>query len=271
MRSIILFVLFSCLVHAGEYNLKSPDGSLQLNVSLESGNLHYKLTKNGIPTIRKSLLGNRLRKHDLTNNLKIENHKTYANDSSWSMIWGEFDVVKDQHNGLKIFLSNGSVKMNIDFRLYPDGLAFRYEFPKQKNLDRFEVIDESTQFKLSRNDQAWWTPAFQDNRYEYLYEKSPITNLNVVHTPLTVEKSNGPIVSFHEARLIDYSSYALKKTSPDTLKVDLYPWADTDTRVYGKTPLVSSWRTVQVAFDPAKLVESTMILNLNDPADKEID
>jgi alpha-glucosidase len=271
MRAILLFVLFSFSALASQHTLNSPDGNLRLEVSLEEGKLFYKLSKNNIPTIRKSQLGNQLRNHDLTNNLKITNSKKYKNDSTWNMIWGEFDKVRDQHNGLKLYLSNGTVKMNVDFRLYPDGLAFRYEFPKQSNLDRFEVIDETTEYKLSRNDHAWWTPAFGDNRYEYLYQKSPISNLHVVHTPLTVEKNNGPIVAFHEARLVDYSSYALKKTAADTLKVDLYPWANTDTRVYGKTPLVSSWRTVQVAFDAAKLVESTMILNLNDPADENVD
>ncbi len=272
MKSLmILMCLLSTSVLARTYTLTSTQGNLELNVSLEKGRVFYSLNKAGQVVLRKSLLGNQLRGIDLTNGLRIKDSKTYQNRSSWDMIWGEFATVKDHHDGLKLMLTNGRVDMNIDFRLYPDGLAFRYEFPKQKNLNNFEVIDESTEFKLKRNDEAWWIPAFSDNRYEYLYEKDVIANLNVVHTPLTVEKVNGPVVAFHEARLLDYTSYALKKTRPDTLKVDLYPWANTDTRVYGKTPLVSPWRTVQVAFNPAELVESTMILNLNDPATDDID
>ena len=272
MKSLLILVMMlSASAFAKNYDLTSTEGGLKLKVALDKGKLYYSLKKNNVVVLRKSLLGKQLRGIDLTNNMQILKVDTYQNKSQWDMIWGEFESVKDHHNGMKFMLTNGKVKMNIDFRLYPDGLAFRYEFPKQANLDRFEVIDESTEFKLQRNDEAWWIPAFQDNRYEYLYNKNKISDLHVVHTPLTVEKSNGPIVSFHEARLIDYTSYALKKVKPDTLKVDLYPWANTDTRVYGQTPLVSSWRTVQVAFDPAKLVESTMILNLNDPANKNID
>lgn len=272
MRLILfLFVLFSVSAFSSNYTLVSPDGSLKLDVSLDKGNLFYKLSKNGILTIGKSKLGNQLRGIDLTNNLKVLSTKTYSNRTEWDMLWGEFKTVKDHHDGLRLFVSNGKVKMNIDFRLYPDGLAFRYEFPKQAHLKKFEVIDEATQFKLNRNDEAWWIPAFQDNRYEYLYNKNRISDLHVMHTPMTVEKVNGLTVAFHEARLLDYTSYALKRTASDTLKVDLYPWANTDTRVYGETPLVTPWRTVQVAIDPAKLVESTMIVNLNDPASKDVD
>lgn len=269
--ALVLLLTLCASAYAGQYNLKSQEGGLDLRVSLEKGKLFYKLAKNKLPIVRKSLLGNQLRGIDLTNNMRVIKVEKYSNRSEWKMIWGEFDTVKDHHNGMKLMLTNGKVLMNVDFRLYPDGLAFRYEFPKQQNLNKFEIIDESTEFKLKNNDQAWWTPAFKDNRYEYLYNKNDIAQLDVVHTPLTVEKVNGPVISFHEARLLDYTSYALKRTTPDTLKVDLYPWANTDVRVYGQTPLVSPWRTVQVAIDPAKLVESTMILNLNDPAREDID
>jgi alpha-glucosidase len=267
----IALLALSTTVLAATHSLNLKEGNLDLKVSLEKGNLFYKLYKNNVLVIRKSKLGNQLRGIDLTNNLKVTNVTRYQNNSSWDMIWGEFATVQDLHKGMKLELTNGNIKMNIDFRLYPDGLAFRYEFPEQKALNSFEIIDESTEFRLKRNDRAWWTPAFQDNRYEYLYNNNAIAELNVVHTPLTVEKINGPVVSFHEARLLDYTSYALKRTAPDTLKVDLYPWANTDTRVYGETPLVSPWRTVQVAIDPAKLVESTMILNLNDPHNENTD
>lgn len=270
--AIVLTFLLSLTAQARDYqSLNSPDGSLRLNVSLQKGRLFYKLDKNGMSVIRKSRLGNQLRGINLSENLQIVNVTKYQNRSEWDMLWGEFKTVKDLHNGMKVELTNGEVKMNIDFRLYPDGLAFRYEFPQQKSLNYFEVIDETTEFRLNTNDEVWWTPAFKDNRYEYLYEKSPVAWLDVVHTPLTVEKVNGPIVAFHEARLLDYTSYALKKTALDTLKVDLYPWANTDTRVYGQAPLNTPWRTVQVALDPSDLIESTMIVNLNDPADPNRD
>lgn len=272
MKSIVILLIALCShAIASTYTLNSPEGNLKLTVESKKGKLFYKLSKNNISVIRSSQLGNMLRGIDLANNLKVINSSTYSNRSKWDMIWGEFKTVKDYHNGLKLMLSNGSIKMNIDFRLFPDGLAFRYEFPKQEFLTNFEIIDETTEFKLQKEDRAWWIPAFGDNRYEYLYSNNPIFELNVVHTPLTIEKNNGPIVAFHEARLVDYTSYALKKVNADTLKVDLYPWANTDTRVNGTTPLVSPWRTVQVAFDAADLVESTMILNLNDQPDANKD
>lgn len=272
MRSLLFASLIFCVnLHATTINLKDSKKTMDLNIYLESGKMFYDFSFQGEQVLRKSRLGNILRQSHLGENLKIIKTERYQKQGQWKTLWGEFETITDDHRGIKVYLSNGKILMNIDFRLYPDGLAYRYEFPKQKNLDEFQIIDELSEFKLNNNDKAWWTPAFKDNRYEYLYEFDAIADLDVVHTPLTVEKVNGLTVAFHEARLLDYTSYALKRTARDTLKIDLYPWADSNVRVRGKTPLNSPWRTVQVAFNPAKLFESTMILNLNDPHNKDHD
>lgn len=269
MQKVIIGFLFSFLsiaIHAKDFKIASPDKSIIVSIKLIDGRLYYEVDKLGQKVIRSSRLGNILNQKDLSSNLSITKTKTYAQNHIWETVWGEMRYIKDEHNGLKIYTEADRYLMNIDFRVFNDGVAFRYEFPAGSKLTSFEVIDEVTEFKLSRGDQVWWTPAFSDNRYEYLYSKNTIDQVDVIHTPATVEKINGLTVAFHEARLLDYTSYALKKSAPDTLKVDLYPWANTNIRVFGKTPLESPWRTIQIVIDPAKLVESTMILNLNDPA-----
>jgi alpha-glucosidase len=269
IRGLIFFSAFMFSItssFASVIKVESPDKTIAVSINLIKGQVFYNISKLGQKVIRKSLMGNTLDKKDLSKNLELIKSERYSKKSTWETLWGEMKEIKDHHQGVKLFLQSDNFHMNIDFRVFNDGVAFRYEFPAVGKLKTFNVLDEVTEFRLNRNDQIWWIPGFADNRYEYLYNKNKIDQVNVMSTPATVEKINGLVVAFHEARLLDYSSYALRKTADDTLKVDLYPWAGTNVRVYGKTPLVSPWRTIQIAIDPAQLVESTMILNLNDPA-----
>jgi len=270
-RLIVLLLTFTSLtLNAADFNLSSPDKSIKVIVSVDAGKVSYKVLKNNSSILRKSQLGNVLNSVDLSKELTLINTESFSNKTEWEMIWGEFKTVKDHHNGLKLKLSKKQFKMNIIFKAFNDGVAFRYEFPNQ-DMKNFEIIDEVSEFTFNKNDEVWWTPAFQGNRYEYLYNKNKVTDVNVIHTPATVEKVNGYTVAIHEARLLDYTSMALKNWGNGKLKADLFPWANSNVRVKGQTPLVSPWRTIQIVADHAKLVESTMILNLNDPVDPKLD
>lgn len=253
------------------FKVTSPDKTIVVDVEVFKGEVSYKVKKHGTYILRNSKLGNVLNSIDLSRDLVLVGNEISSYNKIWEQVWGEMRYVRDHHNRLLLKFKKANVFMNIEFKAFNDGVAFRYDFPTQDKLKNFEIIDEVTEFNFHREDQVWWTPAFQGNRYEYLYNKNRIMDVNVIHTPATVEKENGYTVAIHEARLLDYSSMALKNWGFGKLKADLFPWANTNVRVRGKTPLVSPWRTIQIATNQAKLVESTMILNLNDPVDPNLD
>ena len=143
-------------------------------------------------------------------------------------------------------------------------IAFRYLFPEQGLKDSIFIMDELTEFNLRSDGEAWWIPAYRDNRYEYLFTRSAVSTLDTVHTPLTIKSRNGLFLSFHEANLKDFASMTLARTTGTRLKCDLVPWAD-GVKVKTKNGFTSSWRTIQVAETPGDLITSYLILNLNDP------
>lgn len=158
-------------------------------------------------------------------------------------------------------------KMYIIFRVYDYGVGFRYEFPEQDNLSTFEIMEEETEFVLAGDNEAWWIPALQINRYEYLYRNTPITsivNSFAVQTPLTMKTTDGLYMSIHEANLNNYASMTLLPAGENKLVAHLVPWS-TGIKVYGVTPFKTPWRTIQIAEKPGDLITSYLILNLNEP------
>jgi alpha-glucosidase len=269
--SVFMFSVLISGAYAKTFSLTSPDKTIKVLVTYIDESISYKVTKADTTIIRSSKLGNVLNQADLSHGLKLLSIERSAKNETWNTVWGEFKTIRDHHNRMMIKLAKDGIFMNVEFKAFNDGVAFRYDFPNQNKLKNFEIIDEVSEFKFNKNDEVWWTPAFKDNRYEYLYNKSRVTEVDVIHTPATIEKVNGYTVAIHEARLLDYTSMALKNWGNGTLKADLYPWANSNIRVKGQTPLVSPWRTIQIVTNHAKLVESTMILNLNDPVDPSLD
>ena len=158
------------------------------------------------------------------------------------------------------------MKLNIVFRAFDGGVAFRYEFPQQKNLDKFRIMDELTEFNLAQDLEAWWIPAYEGNRYEYEYSKNKVSELDTIHTPVTMEGEKNLYLSIHEAALYDNSSMALKGTGTTNLKCDLIPYSTTDpTKAYVEAPFKTPWRTIQLEKQPGDLMTNYMLLNLNEP------
>lgn len=270
-KTLFSFLALLCISLQGFTNpieVSSPDGTLRVLFSVDKGKPYYQLLRFGQELIGPSRLGLVLKnQRPLSENFAIAATSTSSFDETWTQPWGEKKDIRNHYNELRVTLIETTArprKMELVFRVYDDGLGFRYEIPKQNGLDRFEIQDELTEFVLAKDAKAWWIPAFQPNRYEYLYRCTPVSEINVVHTPLTLEIANSIYLSIHEAALIDYASMTLALKENRILKAELMPWSD-GIKVKTKAPMKSPWRTIQIADDPGGLITSYLILNLNEP------
>jgi alpha-glucosidase len=252
--------------------VRSPDGRIEILFGLIGGVPYYSVNWDGVAVILPSRVGfTLLNQSPLDAGLSIVDLQRTSRDETWTQPWGEVKSIRDRHNELRVLLSEEGEtarQFGIVFRAFDDGLGFRYEFPQQPNLGEFQIMDEHTEFAMSGDGQAWWIPAFQANRYEYLYRNTALSQLSrsgrSVHTPFTIQTSDGLFLSIHEAALVDYSSMTLKAGENLVFKADLVPWSD-GTLVKGQTPLKTPWRTIQIAETPGDLITSYLILNLNEP------
>lgn len=267
----LFILLFSCTQSDKDeiYVLSSPNGSNTIKFELKNATPYYSLLHKDTTVISPSLLGFVLKNRDtLAGNFKIVKIDTTSFDETWEQVWGEKRYIKNNYRQLSATLEEVSGekkrKLEIQFRAFDDGIAFRYVFPEQGLKDSIFIMDELTEFNLRSDGEAWWIPAYQDNRYEYLFTRSAVSSLDTVHTPLTIKSENGLFLSFHEANLKDFASMTLARTTGTKLKCDLVPWAD-GVKVKAKNGFTSSWRTIQVAETPGDLITSYLILNLNDP------
>ena len=251
--------------------ISSPDGRIHVTFMLRNGAPYYAVKYSEIDILAASRLGFTFKEGEpLNQNFFIAGSNYDSFDQTWTQPWGEVKEIRNRYNELRVDLLEAAEarrKMTIVFRVYNDGLGFRYELPKQDHLADFEIIDEETEFSLTDDYTAWWIPAYQTERYEYLYNKTPISSISksfrAVHTPLTMKSTTGIYVSIHEADLKDYSSMALMPLKSNRLKADLFPWSD-GVKVKGSAPLKTPWRTIQIAEKPGDLITNYLILNLNE-------
>ncbi|MCF8265878.1 MAG: glycoside hydrolase family 97 catalytic domain-containing protein, partial [Melioribacteraceae bacterium] len=264
----ILFIISFPACSPSQTNIESPNSILQLQFKIDNGEAFYSLSRKGIPVIEKSLLGFELKEHEkFWKDWEIESTDRSSFDETWEQPWGEVQFIANTYTEMVVNLqgiAEPTKKLSIVFRLYDDGLGFRYEFPESGYLNDFVIMDELTQFNLKANHKAWYIKAYQDNRYEYLYESSPVNNMGIAHTPVTMETADGLYISFHEAELVNFASMTIEATGSNGLKANLVPWSD-GTKVNCSTPSKSPWRTIQVAESPGDLITSYLILNLNEP------
>jgi len=263
-----LMVLFPTFISAKEYSVSSPDSTIQVTVTLEQGEPYYSVNRFGQTLIDSSRLGFVLKDTpDLAQKFTVAQIATQSHDNIWTQPWGEKKDIRNHYNELRLDLveiSKSQHKMTLAFRVFNGGVGFRYEIPKQRHLKHFEIMDELTEFNFSGNNSCWWIPAFAGNRYEYLYKKSPISELDTVHTPLAIRTDDGIYLSIHEAALTDYSSMTLARTGKTKLQTYLVPWSN-GVKVKATAPMVSPWRTIQISDSPGGLITSYLILNLNEP------
>ncbi len=251
--------------------VRSPDGKNIVTVALDSGVLRYSVQRNGANVVMPSALGFAFRGAPrLLGGLHLVDVARAEHDETWTQPWGEVRRVRDHHRELRVTVEEdaGARRRFVAvFRVFDDGLGFRYELPVQSGLTQFEIMEELTEFAMASDGRAWWIPSFQPNRYEYLFRASPLSTLDTVHTPLTMEMPSGLHVVIHEADLFDYAGLNIRggKEQNRTLRVMLAPMRD-GVKVRGTTPFVTPWRTIQLADRAVDLVPSVLGLNLNPPS-----
>lgn len=268
---VILLLVFAtglqgCVGGDPEVGVLSPNKELALRLSVnDDGSLFYELAKGGEVILAPSKLGFSFQNHPPLDAFEIINFKLSSYDNVWTAVWGERKDIVDNHNALFVELreKKGERQINLRFRVYDDGIGFRYEFPQQKTLDSFVIMREMTEFNFDGDPTAWWIEA-DYNSYEKDYQTSALSNVQHVQTPLTVKTEKGTYVSIHEAALTDYASMTLKRTRDTGVEAELVPWAD-GTKVKASTPFQTPWRTVLVAEGTKQLIESDLVLNLNEP------
>lgn len=248
------------------YELKSPAGKNTITFELVNNAPTYGVKHGKTDVITPSAMGFVLKDENLTKNFEIADVKTASHDDTWTQVWGEKKNIRNHYNELVVKLNSKDAnkrKLEIQFRAFDDGVAFRYVYPEQGIKDSIYITDEVTAFNLKEDGQAWWIPAYLDQQMEYLFTKSPVSKLDVVHTPLTIENKN-TVISFHEANLKDFAAMTLRHTKGTSFKADLMPWSD-GILVRTKGSFTTPWRTLQIGEKPGDLIESYLILNLNEP------
>ncbi len=247
----------------------SPDGRIKVTLDADGEGIpYYEVTRDGVPVITKSNLGFNFTDADpMRRNFEVVSFREEAHQSSWEQPWGERQWVQDFHNELAVTFrqrDTSAREITVRMRVFDDGMGFRIEFPESASQPVYRIADELTEFNIAGDGTAWSIPAGDWNRYEYLYQKTPVSALSTVHTPVTMVMDNGLHLSFHEAALVDYSGMWLKRMDGTRLRALLSP-SPRGPKVIREGAFTTPWRTIQIASNPKGLFESNIILNLNEP------
>ncbi|TLU65235.1 glycoside hydrolase family 97 protein [Thalassotalea litorea] len=260
----------SAAVVAKEVKVTSPDGRITFTVSDDDKTPKYRIDFNDQEVIEPSALGLVFRDSDYFEaGFEIQSTTRNQVNATWEQPWGESKNIVDHHNELNVTFSADRDKVNtygLRIRVFNDGVGFRYEVPEQKGLNQVNITNELTEFVMEKNADAtaWWIPTRGWNRYEYVYNTTTLREVDRAHTPFTMKLTNGVHVSIHEAALVDYAAMSLDQRRHGFLKADLAPWSD-GVLVKKQGAFNTPWRTVQISDDATGLLNSHLILNLNEP------
>lgn len=252
-------------------SVSSPDGEIEFTLRESGGLLQYSVGFKGHSAVGVSRLGLRFAEtFGLDDNLEIIGVEDASSDTSWEQPWGERRTVRDHHEELLIKArraptdSSPDIRFDIRVRIFDDGLGFRYEVPEQANLPAtVSIMDELTEFNVGRDTESWWIPSRMYNRYEYHYQNTPVDSIQMVHTPLTL-RAGDLHMAIHEAALLNYSGMSLEQEREGVLEASLAPRSDGRKAVV-TTPFKTPWRTIQIGDEAVDLLNSDLILNLNEP------
>ena len=255
----------SVAASAKDVKVSSPDGSLTVTVGVDGGKAWYSVTRGQQAVINRSELGFVLKDGDFKDGFKMGKVTRSSLDETWSQPWGEDAQVRNHYNEMRVRLQEKKMKkrnLDVVFRAFDDGVAFRYEFPRQPGLQDFVIMDEMTQFALPSDAQAWSIPALQAY-YEGIYTREPLSKKGKMSGPVALEVNDSLYMAIMDANLTDYSTMNF---APDgtTLKADLVPWQNGDKVRVGDTR-VSPWRAIIIGRKAADILLSRMTLNLNEP------
>lgn len=265
---ILAFVVLAAQAAMGQsrVRLASPDGEIVVTLTDADGMPTYSVAFRGEEVIGPSRLGLRFETAPgLYEDLAIGDVTRRSADIAWEQPWGEQREMREHYNEAAITFEReeGGEAFTLRVRAFDDGIGFRYEVGDFAGQGAYNITDEITEFRVDPDATAWWTQSGGYNRYEYIYEETPVRAIDRAHTPLTVRLASGTHLAIHEAALVDYSAYSLDQRRDGILKTELRPWSD-GVRVKTGAEFVTPWRTVQIGAEAVDLINSHLILNLNE-------
>ncbi|MBR0222772.1 MAG: glycoside hydrolase family 97 protein [Bacteroidales bacterium] len=273
MRKLVAIAALLSLLAACHpvMEVSSPDGRILVQADVDSdGQPLYAVEVDGLPLIGWSQLGLVAEGIDLSAGFRLLSSKVSQCDSLWHQPWGENKEIRDAHRTLLLRLRNAEdVRLDIEFRLFDDGLGFRYTY-EVPAVDSVEILGELTTFAFAEDAASWSIPG-DFNSYEHLYRKMPLSQLDDANTPLTLKFTDSLYAAVHEAAIVDFPEMVLRRTDGPALRAALAPLhsggAPDAPQLCAVVPsrFSSPWRTVQIGRCAVDLVNSSLILNLNEP------
>lgn len=268
MKKYILAVFVSAFVavscNSSAPLVSSPDGTLTVKIEAPNGNLQYSALKDGEPILTASQLGFVLKDGTTLGRggYSVTGFKRFRHCETWETVWGQSHYVKDNHRGVLVDVEDSlGHAFSVEFRLFNDGLGFRYIFPEE--LGNFDIMDELTEFNFAQPHMAWWMDQ-SEPYYEGYGIHTGFDEITNAYTPVTIEGSDGRFYSIHEAALLDFAKMNLTPTSDRGLKAWLTPWHN-GVAVHVTKTRTTPWRTLLVTDRTGALIESNLMLNLNEP------
>lgn len=252
-----------------EKEFSSPNHRIKCRFYLKNNQITYSVSKDDKILIKKSRLNILLcGETPIENRLKVTHIDKTTHDDTFEMLWGEQRLIRNNYEEAAFSIAEAASPhrtFTLRFRVFDDGVAFRYEIPAQAKFRQVTIKDELSEFNVDLNSIAWQIPAYQPDRYEYNYEKCQVAELeNSVHTPLTIKTPSGYYISIHEAALYDYGSMTIKLDEKRALKSDITPLSD-GTKAHVKLPFETPWRMIMIADSCLDLTTNRMMYCLNDP------
>ncbi len=285
MRKIFLFLLFLPLLAMAQ-TVKSPNGNIAVRVFVKDGKLTYTMSYKGKTVINPSRLGIELSNFpSLTDHFELTDSTTSDFDETWKPVWGETGTIRNHYKELAVTAYQTTTRRNmiVRFRVYDDGMGFRYELPRQHDLDNIVVKEERTEFAMTGDHTAYWIPGDYDTQ-EYEYQTTRLSGIRgrmkaaitpnatqtpigetAVQTSLQMKTDDGLYINIHEAALVDYSAMHLVLDDKTMVFQSCLTPDAVGRKGYLRCPANSPWRTVMVSDDARDILSSNLILNLNEP------
>jgi glucan 1,4-alpha-glucosidase len=285
----ITLMLITMQVHAQKWQVRSANNNILLQVELDAtGHIKYSLQYRNRPVIKSSELGFKFKEPAVVlQHFQLIKIDSSVYDQEWKPVWGEYASIRDQHRELKLRVGEkkkDGIILDIVFRVFNEGLGFRYEFPTQPGMNHFVIADELSQFALTGDHMAYWIPGDYDSN-EFTYNTTRLSKVdasisqtftsiaakrffdkNAVQTPLMMKTADGLYINIHEASLLNYPAMNLVLNKSNWVFTShLVPDA-VGNKAYLQTPSKTPWRTIIVSDKATEvLAANRMILNLNEP------
>lgn len=264
--AFLILALTGFAVQAEEIaQVASPDGRIVVSIDRDpDGRISYAIAKEATSLVAPSGLGFLFTdQRPMQRFFELKASETGSADQTWELPWGERSLVRDHHNELLLKFREDSAttrEMAVRVKVFDNGVGFRYELPEGD----WNIAEELTEFNIAQEATAWWIPAGDWNRYEYLYNETPLAEVSTAHTPMTLKLADGTHLAFHEAALVDYSGMWLRRMDGNRFRAQLAPGTG-QAKVERTGAFTTPWRTIRIANDAPGLYDNDIDLNLNEP------